>query len=291
MTDLTHLSTPSLVRLACSVERYTQEFKDAWRTLFQRATEQSKLYAKHHPRDLDPATIVDNWVAEYEVPTPHCHPDDDAQAGDLGCIAALQRQHEAFLLDIEAEYIKALRSRNLPAARRLRKLWLHESRVYLKEVNWETYETFGDGSRFEETDTHDETERYIRRQEYATSFAQEPECDPDDARFIGTPPRSDTYEDKLRSNQIDRKRGSGGVLNGLYENTLPEPSYRSPERRTSLLKALRSSDNELDVRLAFAMQPARRKPHHTDEQWARAMVGRRANMRRILNRNRAAAAN
>ena len=281
MTELSSLSTPSLVRLACSVERYTQEFKDAWRTLFQRAERESELFAIDNPRDLDPATIVDNWVAAFEVPTPHAHPDDDAQCGDIGCIPALQRQHEAFLLDIEAEYIKALRSRNIPAARRLRKLWLHESRVFLKKVDWETYETFGDGSRFDETDTPDETERYIRRQEYVTTFPQEPECDPDDAKYVG---------ETTRMNR-GRPRGSGGVLNGLYEDTLPEPSYRSPERRTSLLKALRSSDNELDVRMAFAMQPARRKPYHSDEQWARAMAGRRANMQRMINRNRAAAAN
>lgn len=281
MTDLTHLSTPSLVRLACSVERYTQEFKDAWRTLFQRAKEQSKLWGKYAPRDLDPATLVDDWVAAYEVPTPHAHPDDDAQCGDLGCIAALQRQHEAFLLDIEAEYIRALRTRNIPAARRLRKLWLHESKVCLKSVDYHTYETFGDGSRFDETDTPDETERYIRRQEYAVSFPQEPECDPDDAKYV---------DDTLRMNR-GRPRGSGGVLSGLYEDTLPEPSYRSPDRKRSLRNALLESDNELDVRLAFAMQPARRKPYHTDEQWEKALATRNANMRRILNRNRAAAAN
>ena len=278
MTELSSLSTPSLVRLACSVERYTQEFKDAWRTLFQRATEESKLFAIDNPRDLDAATIVDNWVAAYEVPTPHAHPDDDAQCGDIGCIPALQRQHEAFLLDIEAEYIKALRSRNIKAARRLRKLWLHESRVFLKKVDWETYETFGDGSRFDETDTPDETERYIRRQEYVTTFPQEPECDPDDAKYVG---------ETTRMNR-GRPRGSGGVLNGLYEDTLPEPSYSSPERKRNIRKALLESDNELDVRLAFAMQPARRKPHHTDEQWARAMACRRANMQNIVNRNRAA---
>ena len=58
----------------------------------------------------------------------------------------------------------------------------------------------------------------------------------------------------MRSNQIDRKRGSGGVLNGLYQNTQPEPTYNTKEKRNRLRMTYLDSDNVCDIMVGAYMK-------------------------------------
>jgi hypothetical protein len=58
----------------------------------------------------------------------------------------------------------------------------------------------------------------------------------------------------MRSNQVDRKRGSGGVLNGLYQNTRPEPTYYTKEKRNRLRMTYLDSDNVCDIMVGAYMK-------------------------------------
>ena len=107
---------------------------------------------------------------------------------------------------------------------------------------------------FVDQDLFDDTEEHVRMLEYLESIHQEPECDPNDARFIGTPPKSDDWDDKMQSNYIDKQRGSGGVLNGLYTNTLPEPYYYTKQQRRILRRTMLASDNYNEIKLGTMMK-------------------------------------
>ena len=274
---------PSIVRSATSAERYSQEYRDAWRSLFVLATSVAKTIPN---RDIDPVTLVDDWVAEHEIPTNHCHPDDDATCGDVSCLQALAIQQREYLNDLKTHYYKALRQWSNPhlsdalrkkcRARvdRLRKLWEQENNTNIRQVSYDSHEALGSGAHFDTVEQPTETERAVRRREYATDFVQEPECDPDDAH---------TVRDTKRYNR-GRPRGSVGVLAGLYENTDPEPTYRAPDRRRLILKTYLSSDNALDIELAYSMIPMRRKEHESDADWAVRLSKRRRNRDALISK-------
>ena len=267
---------PSIVRSATSAERYTQDYRDAWRSLFVLATDVAKTIPN---RDIDPVTLVDDWVAEHEIPTSHCNPDDDAQCGDMSCLQSLALQQREYLNDIKTHYYTALRQwanpnlsdklRKKCRARvdRLRTLWDQENNTNLRQVSYDSHEALGSSANFDTVELPTETERTVRRREYATTFKQEPECDPDDARNI---------RDTQRTNR-GRPRGSIGVLAGVYDNTDPEPSYRSPERKRLLIKTYLASDNAQDIELAYSMTPMRRKDHESDADWSVRRTKRRRN--------------
>jgi hypothetical protein len=266
-----------LVHTALDAERYSTEYKDAWRTLFQFAESICKTVPN---RDLDPATLVDDWVAEHQDTIDHCNPADDQVAGDMSCMQAMRQQQTEFLADIRNQYITAIRQANnrkfsfkvrrdyLGIARRLRKLYDEENATNIRSVPFEVYEEFGDKSDFVEPLSH--TEQYVSIQEYRESFNQEPECDPDNSLRIG---------DTFRRNR-GKPYGSVGVLAGLYENTLPEPPYYN---RKLQLRALRNSENPDDIRLLFSLTlPTRRD--ESDDEWATKVARRRNNMNKIISK-------
>lgn len=275
---------PSIVRSATSAERYTQDYRDAWRSLFVLAASVAKTIPN---RDIDPVTLVDDWVAEHEIPTNHCDPDDDATCGDMSCLQALALQQREYLKDIKTHYYTALRQwanpnlsdklRKKCRARvdRLRALWEQENNTNIRQVTYDSHEALGSAANFDTVELPTETERTVRRREYATTFTQEPECDPDDARNV---------RDTQRTNR-GRPRGSVGVLAGLYENTDPEPSYRPPERKRLLIKTYLASDNAMDVELAYSMIPLRRKEHESDADWSIRLAKRRRNRDALIAKN------
>lgn len=271
------MNIKQLINTALDSERYSPEYKSAWRQLFQHATRIAKSVSN---RDLDPVTIVDNWLADHQLYLNHCDPSDDLVAGDMSCMQAMRNQQHAFLTDIREQYIIALRSADnrdygikrrqefLNIAKRLRKLYDEENSTNITSVPFEIYEELGDSAEFEEPIT--DTQAYINRQEYRESFNQEPECDPDDSHYVG---------DTTRRNRR-KPRGNIGLLNGLYQQTDPEPTYQTQEGRKSMLRQLRSSDNPQDIEMLFALTTPTRR-NQTDEQWS-ICVTKRRNLRKSL---------
>ena len=263
-----------LVHTALDAERYSDAYKSAWRALFKQAEALCKLVPN---RDLDPATLVDDWVAEYQDTISHCNPDDDAVTGDMSCMQALSKQQQDFLADIRRQYMNAIAQSRNPKhshkvqrefraiAKRLRKLHTEENATNIRSIPFEVYEEFGDKSDFVEPLS--DTEQYISLQEYRESFNQEPECDPDNSLRIG---------DTFRRNR-GKPYGSVGVLGGLYENTLPEPPYYN---RKLVLRQLRTSDNSQDIEMLFAMTTPTRRDE-SDDEWA-VKVARRRSQRNTL---------
>lgn len=241
-------------------------YKFWWRELFTEARYAAKAFRRQTsrrgcvPRDDDDIMIkiiVDQWMAE----TPnqhqsHSHPRDDQQCNDMSCMQALAKQQEAFLKDIRRAFINACERKDAEAKKRLRKLYYEEKATQLSSIDYgmlDEPKTKKPVFTPVEQEMFDDVEQHVRMLEYHESFHQEPECDPNDARYIGTPPKSDSWEDKMNSDYIDKGRGSEGVLNGLYTNTRPEPSYRTREQRQRLIKTLLNSGNGYDVETACLM--------------------------------------
>ncbi|OUU25249.1 MAG: hypothetical protein CBB97_10175 [Candidatus Endolissoclinum sp. TMED37] len=267
------MNIQSLVHTALNAERYSPEYKSAWRSLFKLAESTCKLVTN---RDLDPSILVDDWVAQYDDTINHCNPDDDAVTGDMSCMQSMREQQRAFLNDIRIQYITNLRKSNdrsytikvrreyLNIAKRLRKLWNEENNTNIQSVPFEVYEEMPDSAVFETVDDISDTERYVNRQESRLTFYQESECDPDDSHYVA---------DTTRRNR-NKPRGNIGLLNGLYEMTDPEPSYQTPEMRRCMLRSLSASDNPDDIRMLYSLtQPTRR--NETDEQWSIKTTKRR----------------
>lgn len=267
----------TLVHNALDAERYSDAYKSAWRALFKQAEAICKLVPN---RDLDPATLVDDWVAEYQDTIPHCDPADDAIAGDMSCMQALSKQQQDFLADIRRQYMEAIAQSRNPKhshkvqrefreiAKRLRKLHTEESNTNIRSVPFEIYEEFGDNSEFVEPIS--DTEQYISLQEYRITFNQEPECDPDDSHYVA---------DTTRMNN-GKPRGNIGLLNGLYQQSDPEPAYYN---RKSVIRQLRTSNNPDDIRMLFAMTvPTRRD--ESDDEWATKVTRRRNQLKTIISK-------
>lgn len=266
----------TLVHNALNAERYSAEYKSAWRQLFKLAESTCKLVSN---RDLDPATLVDDWVAQYDDTISHCNPDDDAVAGDMSCMQALSKQQQEFLADVRKQYMNAIAESRNPKhshkiqrefreiAKRLRKLHTEESNTNIRSVPFEIYEEMPDSAVYDEVEDIDDTERYVYRQEARLTFYQEPECDPDDSHYVA---------DTTRLNR-GRPRGNIGLLNGLYEQTDPEPAYKTPQQRRCMLRGLAQSENADDIRLLYALTLKPRR-NETDEEWA-VKVAKRRKMR------------
>ena len=291
-----------------STERYSDENKAAWRSLFQAA----KLHAYKIrtrgkyinkgltvPRDTDEimvSIIVDQWMAEYnDHYIEHSSPQDNRHTGDCSCVQAMEQAAKTDAIAAIKEVFTGnstntrlrqtirdrLHSQIAGSSPRLAEFLKHASDQWLADNASEivdkyirytscditTYTAYGESHErnnitFMEHESLDAADQQAMSKEYAESFYQDAECDPDDARFIGTPPRSDEWDDKMRSNQVDRKRGSGGVLNGLYTNSLPEPNYYDKDTARRLRMSYLDSDNKIDIELGSWMKrtdPVRRK--------------------------------
>ncbi len=267
------MNITKLINIALDSERYSDEYKSAWRSLFKLAQATAKQYPN---RDIDAKHIVDAWLAYHQTDLVHCNPDDDAVCGDESCMQAMRKQQRDFLNDIRNQYIVALRQSNtksntlkqrkefLNIAKRLRKLWNEENATNIQSVPFELYEEMPDSVVYDNVEDIDDTERYVYRQESRTTFYQEPECDPNDSHYVG---------DTTRLNR-KKSRGNIGLLNGLYEQTDPEPTYQTPESRRCMLRQLRTSDSPQDIEMYFALTTPTRR-NESDEQWSTKVQKRR----------------
>jgi hypothetical protein len=242
------------------------DYKLAWRELFKEAKLTAKMIRRETirdgqvPRDVDDISIkiiVDQWLAEStEHYIEHSHPRDDQQCNDMSCMQALAKQQAAYLKDIVRAFINACERKDEAAKQRLRKLYNEEKATQLSSIDYEQLDeprTKKPAFTPIEQEMFDDCEQHVRMLEYLESFHQEPECDPDNARFIGKPPKSDSWDDKMQSDYIDKGRGAEGVLNGLYTNTRPEPAYYTKQQRRIMRNTMLHSTNRNEVKLATYM--------------------------------------
>ena len=264
-----------------NTERYSESNREAWADLFREAkavanqlktstkyacttTKNNDItYRKRHfvPRDNDEIMvrqIVDNWMAyDNTAYIQHSHPNDNNVADDKSCMRSLVEQKREFCNDILREIIQT----NCPKTRtRLWNLYDDEIRTELSSADFAVYSEFQDATQFCTHQEQTDNDKCINHNMYKESIHQDTECDPDDERYIGTPPRRDmdghiTYDSKMQSNFVDRGRGAEGVLNGLYTNSYPEPTFRTKDQKRLLRSTLLASDNIDDVKLATYMTP------------------------------------
>lgn len=261
----------SLIQQATENPKFSTEAKTAWRHLFILAQHEcdqlaQSTYRTVFQREVEPMQIVDSWLAEARLYSDHCNPDDDRVTGDRSTVGALRDQQDQFLADILTQINRTKRSiyatrfqkktnrrdHKLTALSkrltRLEDLYNNEcAEVVTQDPFYDeakctsptSYITFQEQQQFEEPDAMDAIDQFERLHASKHYFHQDPECDPDDARFNG---------DQERRNR-GRPRGATGVLSGVYELTDPEPLYRDRSQRKFLLRALKSSDNLQDIEL------------------------------------------
>lgn len=253
--------------------------RDTADTVFERDTDDTMVQI-----------IVDQWLADNESSyQAHSNPKDDRLAGDMSCVQAMEYQAKQDAIEAIRELFSvpwtmtqhreriAIRERLCDqiagSSPRFAEFLRHASDQWLadnaaevvdKAIKYTScditaYTNFGESHErnnlsFFEHESLESADQAAMQREYDESFYQSPECDPDDARFLGTPPRSDDWDDKMKSDYQDRGRGATGVLGGLYTETLPEPSYRTADKKRTLRKTLFNSEREADALLGVYVQ-------------------------------------
>jgi hypothetical protein len=252
--------------------------RDTADTVFERDTDDTMVQI-----------IVDQWLADNESSyQAHSNPKDDRLAGDMSCVQAMEHQAKQDAIetirDLFGRPLRCQRHQRLAireriydqvagSSPRLAEFFRHASDQWLADNATEVvdkaikytscditaYTNFGETHErnnlsFLEHESLESADQEAIQREYDESFYQSPECDPDDARFLGTPPKSDDWEDKMKSDYQDRGRGATGVLGGLYTESLPEPSYRTAAKKRTLRKTLFNSEREADALLGVYVQ-------------------------------------
>jgi hypothetical protein len=150
-----------------------------------------------------------------------------------------------------------------------------EVNTSISSVSYETYESLHDSAKFDNVEYIDDTQKHINRVEYHKTFKQDPECDPDDSHYVGDTTR--------RNNR--KPRGNIGLLNGVYQQTDAEPSYRPAVDRKKMLLRMMKSDNPVEIRLAYSCSPLHKRDYETRSDY-RERVEKR-NRKRDLRMHRA----
>lgn len=262
-----HTQIQQIINRIHNSERYSDDYRQAWSDLFTAAKQQvlrthtatkyNKSTITRDNDDLAVQILVDNWMAYDDTAfIKHSHPDDNRVADDQSCMRNIVTQKREFCNDILREIIKTTD----PATRtRLWNLYDSEIRTELSSADYAIYAEFSDATQFADYAETTDFDECFNHRAYRDSIHQDPECDPDNARFIGTPPKRDldgciTFDSRMRSNYIDKGRGAGGVLNGLYTNTQPEPNFRTKQQSRLLRSALLNSDNTDDIKTGTYMK-------------------------------------
>jgi hypothetical protein len=276
------MNISKLIRDTLSADRYSDEYTAGWRSIFQHADTitrdlRSQTKGTVFERDVDASTIVDALVLDHELYTDHCNPDDDAQCGDESCISALSRQQDAYILELYTLWWDLLQDNSVPhhAVERAYQLLKDEVNTSISSVSYETYESLHDSAKFDNVEYIDDTQKHINRVEYHKTFKQDPECDPDDSHYVGDTTR--------RNNR--KPRGNVGLLNGVYQQTDAEPSYRPAVDRKKMLLRMMKSDNPVEIRLAYSCSPLHKRDYETRSDY-RERVEKR-NRKRDLRMHRA----
>ena len=255
-----------------STERFSDENRQAWSNLFQLAklhASRLKLdtrYTKYRdeivvPRQVDDILvrkIVDDWMAyDNTANITHSHPDDNRTADDMSCMQAIAHQQKQFMQEI----LEQLAITKCPNARE--QLWhLYDQEVNntLRATDYQAYAEFGDSAEFYEFRDRTQHDESVAYHEYRDDLKLLTGIDPDDNRYTGTPAKRDfdgviTFEAKMQSDHVDNLRGAEGVLNGLYTNSYPEPTYYTKDQKRRLRNTLLDSENPDDIKLATYMKP------------------------------------
>ena len=241
-------SVRRIFRITLGAERGSELYKLGWRQIFQFAKQVCDLYSKEL-RDISPETIVDSWAADcmWLGCDGNTITTDDRLTGFVSTTRDLSEQWEAdlqrqMLVVRDFEYLDRKLNEHPVAPLSVRKDTLSKLRDAKRELtiikrlrpssaSHDSLETFGSDASFD-YEEHEWSEQYARQRDSRDEFRQEYELDPDDARYLGTRPKSDDLETRFKSDFRDRKRGSVGTLGGIYENTLAEPPYsKNPYRR------------------------------------------------------------
>ncbi len=247
-----YLDPPETVRrvfrITLGAERGSDLYKLGWSQIFQLAKQVCTLYNKQD-RDISPEMVVDSWAADcmWLGCEGNTITSDDRLCGLASTTRDLTQQWEAdhsrqqrvvsdmlvldAQLNIEPKAPLSVRKAQLSELRHAKRMLTIIERLKPSASNIDTFEQFGAKASFF-TEDDEWAEQYANNLESRLEFRQEHELDSEDARFLGTPPKGTSFDDKMKSDQRDRGRGSVGTLGGIYENTLPEPPYsKNPYRK------------------------------------------------------------
>ena len=233
-------SVGRVIAFALSQERGSPAFKQAWKQIFSYARQLSDLFNTQLNRDVDPEMIVDSWSASsmWVKSDGNSVQLDDTSSEFVSLSRSLTLQWEkdysrqqrkvAYLTDLYVSCTVDTSDSVLSDLRDAQRELTIIHRLKPTVADFTSHEEFGDDCQFT-ADDWEFAEEYARNLDNRDSFRQEAEVDPDDARFLGTPPRANydgytSFEAKMKSDYRDRGRGSDGVLMGFYETTLPEPA-------------------------------------------------------------------
>lgn len=230
-------SVGRVIAFALSQERGSPAFKQAWKQIFSYARQLSDLFNTQLNRDIDPEMIVDSWSASsmWVKSDGNSVQLDDTASEFVSLSRSLTLQWEQDYLR-QKRKVDELTDKFIAHASNITHSDLKDAQRELTIIHrlkptvadFTSHEEFGDDCQFT-ADDWEYAEDYARNLDNRDSFRQEAEVDPDDARFLGTPPRANydgytTFESKMKSDYRDRGRGADGVLMGFYERTLPEPA-------------------------------------------------------------------
>jgi len=230
-------SVGRVIAFALSQERGSPAFKQAWKQIFSYARQLSDLFNTQLNRDIDPEMIVDSWSASsmWVKSDGNSVQLDDTASEFVSLSRSLTLQWEQDYLrqkrkvdELTDQFLAHTSDAVLSDLRDAKRELTIIHRLKPTVADFTSHEEFGDDCQFT-ADDWEFAEEYARNLDNRDTFRQEAEVDPDDARFLGTPPRANyegytTFEAKMKSDYRDRKRGADGVLMGFYERTLPEPA-------------------------------------------------------------------
>lgn len=299
----------SLILWTLDQPKYSDERKAGWRDLFTLAKREAKHINRNSSkniftREIDETQILDHWLAYAKLYLDHCNPSDDICCGDMSCVQALKQQQDEYIIDLRnslhmtTRQIKALqfskkakqKERKLEVLhareKAIRKQLEDELKTTVTRVEFHSYEEWS--SRTDSDFDYDDPEfmeDHAHALDSTLTIHQEQPEDPNnfwmkdnDSKHLAI---SRTLGSRHNPNNPKFKyRGNRGPLGGIYSTTNPEKPYSSWQNKHRILKLLRRSDNECDIRLFFAMTAPRPTEHSTPEshskkiaQWKMAREG------------------
>lgn len=233
-----------------------------WRTVFKAAEQianqlnraslvrfDDSTRPEQFPRDYDAQDIVNHWYLDIESDSQVSH---DFRAHDrvtgfktIGQeLRELAEQENREAYETWEQYF-----REWYFGGKIGPKPILPKKVQYHLVKSEDLETFGTGAWSEQEDeVESEAALLARKQEFYQDAAEDAENMFEDNR--GCKLLAIRYR---KRGDFKFYRGSRGVLGGLYTNTDPEPSYRTPQARATLLRTLLRSDNVIDVKMAKGM--------------------------------------
>jgi hypothetical protein len=239
--------------------------RQLWTKVFQAAQQEAErindlTQGTVFQRDLDAQDVVNQWYLDIESDSQITH---DYRAHDR------TTGFKTISQELKEEEIRYNREAELLWEMEFRKWWENGKKgpkprkpkpVHFHTVQYEQFEDFGSGAWSEIQEEVESLEALReRRADIRQDLADDPENPYEDDRGN----RRLTVRHTHKGTRLSY-RGTKGCLSGVYTDTLPEPTYRTPKQRATLMKTLLQSDNVIDVLMAKGMNrkfkfPADRK--------------------------------